>query len=171
MQQVLAATQLRFYNGTDGNVKKCPKCGFTKKLDQLSSRSTVAHIPCSYCSPCQRDYCRRHYASHRTSHNARRYLLRTAERDEITQRIWSYKMAKSCVDCGEADPLVLEFDHVRGLKKANIGTMLRTSTWIKIQDEIRKCELRCANCHRRKTAAQRKWKVRAFAENLSNNGR
>lgn len=56
-----------------------------------------------------------------------------------------------CVDCGETDPLVLEFDHLRD-KCFNIGTGLRTYTWHAIVDEIAKCEVVCANCHRRRTA-------------------
>ena len=57
-----------------------------------------------------------------------------------------------CVDCGESDPVVLEFDHVRGKKKKSIADMVSHSYSIEtIKKEIRKCEIRCANCHRKKT--------------------
>lgn len=66
-----------------------------------------------------------------------------------------------CVDCGENDILVLEFDHVRGEKKFNISTRIATSTrWETIKSEIDKCEVRCANCHRRKTAKTLNWKYK-----------
>jgi hypothetical protein len=56
------------------------------------------------------------------------------------------------VDCGETDPVVLEFDHVRD-KLKDIGYMVTVGfSWSAIQLEIEKCEVRCANCHRRKTA-------------------
>lgn len=58
-----------------------------------------------------------------------------------------------CIDCGESDPIVLEFDHL-GDKKYNIGTAVSGShrSWELILQEIQKCEVRCANCHRKKTA-------------------
>jgi len=58
----------------------------------------------------------------------------------------------NCVDCGESEPVVLEFDHVRGKKKKAIADMVSHSYSIEtIKEEIRKCEIRCANCHRKKT--------------------
>ena len=58
----------------------------------------------------------------------------------------------SCVDCGESDPVVLEFDHVKGEKRRAIADMVSNYYSVKtIKDEIRKCEIRCANCHRKKT--------------------
>jgi 5-methylcytosine-specific restriction endonuclease McrA len=65
------------------------------------------------------------------------------------------------VDCGEKDPIVLEFDHIHS-KKANVAAMLNHHGWPAIQQEIEKCEIRCANCHRRRTAKQFGWfKVRS----------
>ncbi len=56
-----------------------------------------------------------------------------------------------CVDCGESDPLALEFDHL-GEKSFNIAKGLRDHSWDTVLAEIRKCEVVCANCHRRRTA-------------------
>ena len=67
-------------------------------------------------------------------------------------------LRSGCVDCGERDIRVLEFDHVRGKKVANISTLATTgSCWRRIAEEIAKCEIRCANCHRRKTFEQFGW--------------
>jgi hypothetical protein len=49
---------------------------------------------------------------------------------------------------------VLEFDHVHGKKEGIIAVMLQNNTWTTVSREIAKCEVRCANCHRRKTALQ-----------------
>lgn len=68
--------------------------------------------------------------------------------------VLDYLLEHPCVDCGEADPVVLHFDHVRGQKVAAVsGLML--STWDKIFTEIYKCDVRCANCHSRKTHKER----------------
>jgi hypothetical protein len=66
-------------------------------------------------------------------------------------------MGKPCVDCGEQDPVVLDLDHVFGVKAFNIGDAITRLSWGKIQGELEKCVVRCANCHRRKTAKQFQW--------------
>ncbi len=68
-----------------------------------------------------------------------------------------YLSTKCCIDCGNSNPIVLEFDHVRGIKKLNIADMILRSYSLKtIKLEIEKCEIRCANCHRIKTYNTRK---------------
>lgn len=57
-----------------------------------------------------------------------------------------------CVDCGFDDIRALEFDHVRGVKEFNIGRGVHYGYPISvIKDEIRKCRIRCSNCHRIKS--------------------
>jgi hypothetical protein len=62
-------------------------------------------------------------------------------------------LAKSqCLDCHTTDLAVLEFDHVRGEKIADISLLVRNGhSLARLQAEIAKCEVRCANCHRRRT--------------------
>jgi hypothetical protein len=64
--------------------------------------------------------------------------------------IYQYLLSHQCVDCGESDPVILEFDHVRGNKIFNIGMECHTS-WHRIESEIAKCDIRCTNCHLRRT--------------------
>jgi hypothetical protein len=64
-----------------------------------------------------------------------------------------YLSTHPCVDCGEKDPIVLEFDHVRGTKKTTVTRMSMNQMRV----EIQKCEVRCANCHRRRHAREEKW--------------
>ncbi len=59
-----------------------------------------------------------------------------------------------CVDCGEADPVVLDFDHI-GTKRSGVVQLADRETSIaNLEREIGECEVRCANCHRRRTIAQ-----------------
>jgi hypothetical protein len=72
-----------------------------------------------------------------------------------TKRVYvmKYLMTHPCVDCREAELVLLEFDHVRGSKKYGINTLLTNNcSIVTLVAEIDKCEVRCANCHRRKTA-------------------
>jgi hypothetical protein len=56
-----------------------------------------------------------------------------------------------CVDCGLADFLVLEFDHI-GEKRGNVIALAKRGCGVKTLDlEISRCQIRCANCHRRRT--------------------
>jgi len=55
---------------------------------------------------------------------------------------------------------VLEFDHFRD-KRANVSkVVMECWRWETIEAEIAKCEIQCANCHRRKTARDFKWHMR-----------
>ena len=58
------------------------------------------------------------------------------------------------MDCGIADPVVLEFDHV-GEKRFDVGKGFEAYGWNRVLEEIASCEVVCANCHRRRTAERR----------------
>ena len=108
----------------------------------------------NYCRPCSRDYHREHYLA-----NKQRYVEQAAARKhrvriEQTMKLLAYFREHPCVDCGEMDPVVLEFDHLAD-KDFAIGTALARYGWTRIEAEIRKCEVVCANCHRRRTARRR----------------
>lgn len=73
------------------------------------------------------------------------------------QFVVDYLKQHPCVDCGETDPIVLEFDHLRN-KRKEVSRLINDCVSIEILvEEIEKCEVRCANCHRRKTAKQFNW--------------
>lgn len=71
-----------------------------------------------------------------------------------SRRLFDFKCSSQCVDCGEADPFVLEFDHVRGEKLFNLGHAPGRK-WDRVVTEVAKCEIRCGNCHRAKTSERK----------------
>ena len=74
------------------------------------------------------------------------------------QKLYAYLSSHPCADCGALDIRVLEFDHVQGVKYGDVGRILTNATsWPRIEAEIAKCEVRCANCHRIKTAERGHW--------------
>ena len=77
------------------------------------------------------------------------YVKRLKEKLKIY--ILNFKRGKSCVDCGflgRVCPQVLDFHHV-GEKKFDIAShSSHILSLDKLQSEIGKCELVCANCHR-----------------------
>jgi hypothetical protein len=63
-----------------------------------------------------------------------------------------------CLDCGEANPVVLEFDHVSE-KAASISALVADAAPLaSLEVEIARCEVVCANCHRRRTARRAGWR-------------
>lgn len=143
-------------------VKKiCPKCNNSLELDAFNWK--IKNVKkASYCKNCSRKYIKNHY-----NNNKKYYLEKATKRNkELKQQLQKYLfnfLSKSqCVDCGEKDILVLEFDHREKIKKSyNISHIHRNSmTLDKLTAEIKKCDVRCANCHRRKTEKEiNSWKL------------
>lgn len=54
-----------------------------------------------------------------------------------------------CRDCKKGfGPHVMDFDHIRGKKIANIGSGRFHGSMKALKKEIAKCDVVCANCHR-----------------------
>ena len=141
-----------------GKTKRCPSCLIFKSWTDFTIRPSATYRPGSYCRPCQREYSKAHYRRNSTLHNQRRRanMRRYARRNKALIR--EFLLNHPCVDCGEANPLVLEFDHIADNKLGDISTLANSGIrWKRISDEIAKCVVRCANCHRRKTYRQFGW--------------
>ena len=133
------------------SLKVCTGCKVTKPRSEFHKQTRRSDGLQSYCKACKsqmnRDYERANPSriSNLIKHRAKR---RAVGRDYIR----NYLEAHPCVDCGEADWVVLEFDHVRGDKVCPVSVLLSTALPVeKIEAEIAKCDVRCANCHRRVT--------------------
>ena len=107
-------------------------------------------------------YYKKWYQENKETHKQNANKRRNRIVKENQQKIIEYLQNHPCIDCGETDIIVLQFDHVRGKKRKEIGAMLSFS-WNTIMAEIEKCEVRCANDHIRKTARQQKsYKINAL---------
>jgi len=63
----------------------------------------------------------------------------------------------ACADCGEQNPLVLQFDHIED-KLDHVSWLVGSGcSPLRLQRELSKCIVRCANCHRRRTAETGNW--------------
>lgn len=109
----------------------------------------------------------KHYHSLTTERKQAIVERNELRRQENMRRIYEYLLAHPCVDCGETDPIVLEFDHVRGEKKDGVVN-LACYGWKTVEIEIAKCDVRCANCHKRKTRKQLGWRNYMEANDASN---
>jgi hypothetical protein len=95
---------------------------------------------------------RRWYAAHRKDQMTR---VKKQGR-KIRTAVQQYKEKTPCADCGKCFPhYVMDFDHVRGEKIGNVADIINRNCSGGVWDEIAKCELVCANCHRFRTHARR----------------
>jgi len=76
------------------------------------------------------------------------------------EEIANYKAARGCKNCYEYDPVVLDFHHREPSKKKYGIMYLISGEYSKdvIMSEISKCDILCANCHRRLHSKERKKK-------------
>lgn len=113
----------------------------------------------SHCRKCHAKYRRQHYLDNRAG-----YIRREADRiksNRIANRthLRQYLLDHPCVDCGETDPVLLEFDHLDpSTKSFDVGFALARKPWHLVLEEIAKCVVRCVACHRKRTAMQFNWR-------------
>ena len=132
-------------------MKICGTCKIEKPFTDFYKNSHHSDGIQSYCKNCNRLWVRNRYRKNKTYYDSKNKDVRERNRKFILE----YLKTKECIDCGEKDPIVLEFDH-KEHKNNNVSSMVSRLNSIKtIIKEIEICVVRCANCHRRKTAKQR----------------
>jgi hypothetical protein len=132
-------------------MRRCGRCRQEKSVEEFAWRRKAKGQRDNYCRACRAAYKQEHYAA-----NRERYIKAATRRKralvaERTAFLLDYFREHPCVDCGETDPVVLEFDHL-GEKEFAISKGIRDRAWPSIVDEMAKCDVVCANCHRRRTA-------------------
>lgn len=127
----------------------CTACQNEKSIDNFSWKIKSKNIRHSRCKECVSLKVKKHYSNNKT-----KYLIKASKNNKTYKQrnknfIRKYLIGKCCIDCGNNNPIVLEFDHVIGIKKYNVSRMGAGASSLKaIISEIKKCEIRCANCHR-----------------------
>ncbi len=101
----------------------------------------------------KRKYDNAYYAKMTLERKLHKQRQQNERRHKIVLFVFEYKKTHPCVDCGEDDPIVLEFDHlIQKNKEFNIADGCHGGFSLKkIINEINKCDVVCANCHKRRT--------------------
>lgn len=130
--------------------KRCGGCGEDLPLEAFNRMGAGRQ---DWCRECFRAYFRARGDLHRRQVALSQRRRSSAARAVIVAHLASHP----CVDCGERDIAVLEFDHVL-TRRDTVGTLLaRGARPERIRSEIARCQVRCANCHRRVTAQRAGW--------------
>ena len=141
--------------------KVCTGCGSERPLTEFPVKHKKRGTRGTRCRACRSAYGKRHYQGNRGVYLARTRARRHRERDSYWAWLMTYLQSHPCVDCGETDPIVLTFDHRELTEKIEtIGRLLSRSGWKAFLAEVAKCDVRCANCHRLRTAEQFGWSKR-----------
>ncbi|PYT02835.1 MAG: hypothetical protein DMF65_05540, partial [Acidobacteria bacterium] len=96
--------------------KFCPTCSTLKNVADFNGDRARPDGLQSQCRECKRLVQKNWYAKNKARHVANVARRRRAAEMEIIKRLLEYLHHHPCVDCGETNPVLLEFDHVRGRK-------------------------------------------------------
>jgi hypothetical protein len=134
-------------------VKKCLGCNEEKISTEFAKDSRNKDGYNYRCKLCNNYYKQKLYRL--DPNNKKKNNIRNTKK-RIINRLYVYNILcnSKCIDCGDTRWQVLDFDHVRGEKLGNISIMVHDNSIKRIQEEIDKCDIRCANCHRIKTSEQ-----------------
>jgi len=134
-----------------------------KPIEHFSTKNKNTGRRGYRCHACVAANSREHYRQNKSAYLAKNRRNKPKYHQRNRSRKAQYVAELSCVACGEADPVVLEFDHRDPATKfANVSRLMARHSWAKVRAEIAKCDLRCVNCHRRQTALQFGWVKRSL---------
>ena len=149
---------LEFVSEATGVRKRCGTCRVMKPLSMFSFKNRRTGKRGSKCLACMSSYSRKHYRLNREKYLRKAHQSRIRSRGRNHAHLLAYLKEHPCVDCGESEPLVLEFDHRdRTAKRDDVARLATHAAWSDVFAEIEQCDVRCANCHRRKTAQEFNW--------------
>lgn len=113
-------------------------------VERIPPRNRTA----SYCKSCHNEYQKDYYKKHPQG-----IAAATIKRKQAIKRFLRETKDVPCRDCKLRYPYyVMDFDHKRGQKVFNLSIAAsKLYSMKKIKQEIKKCEIVCANCHRERT--------------------
>ncbi len=144
-------------------MRKCTKCTILKPENEFYIKDSKTNRLHTQCKDCYREhratFYAKHYQKYKEQYQIRAKLRREKVKTMYRDYIVSYLNTHPCVDCGESDIRVLELDHVDPtIKKFSVSQGVRLGYSQKdIEEEVKKCQVLCANCHKKRTATQFGW--------------
>ena len=124
-------------------MKRCGRCG-------LSKEDAEFHVSTRYglqgwCKECRRAYDREYWVRNRE----RRVRQTKEHRRRLADWHNQIKATTPCADCGGIfHPVSMAWDHLPGNDKlSEISLLVRSGRTRLALEEMKKCELVCANCH------------------------
>lgn len=161
--------------------KVCSRCKIEKGITEYHKRPDRPDGIVSHCKQCEKErkskmaeevkaYSKKYYEENKES-VCKRSALKAREKIEYINKL----KEKPCTDCGQSfpgRPEVMDFDHREPHKKSFNISNGSWRTYADIDEEVSKCDLVCANCHRTRTkkndlyrqANTRRWEKKKSAD-------
>jgi len=142
--------------------KQCKTCLEYKATDKFQKKQNNLDGLDNICAICKNKSSKesktKYYEKNKKESKERAIKFNNNKIAKLQKIVNKIKINKGCIDCGlKENPECLDFDHIND-KILNISFMVsRRYKLEQILQEIEKCEIRCANCHRRKTAKEQNW--------------
>ena len=138
-------------------MKNCSRCFLELPLSSFNKKKSSKDGLQPYCRECNKKRSKEYYSNNLDKHKKATKERSKKNIDKVRKLVIEYLQNNPCVVCGESDIVVLDFDHLSD-KSNSISRMISMgSSWKTISKEISKCQVLCANCHRRKTAKDFGW--------------
>jgi hypothetical protein len=154
-QEAVASTEASVQTSAQ---KRCTRCGVLWPITEFAYRVKSRGTRRSHCRSCTSEYGRRHYRRNRETYLNKSWSRDRTDRLDLRAWIYEYLRCHPCIDCGETDPVLLDFDHRESSEKIEtVGFLVARGRREEAIAEVSKCDIRCANCHRRRTAKQFGW--------------
>lgn len=127
--------------------KHCNKCDTTLSIDEFNWKSKAKNTRYHCCKTCWNKQNKARYLANKE------YYIDKANKRKKELREWlsQYKANIGCQNCPENHPACLHFHHRDSeTKEFEICDALCTRGMDVIHEEIKKCDILCANCHAKK---------------------
>ena len=127
-------------------MKTCSKCNQTKSESEFNKKKkSLDGLNCQ-CRQCENQSGRNHY-----NKNKKYYIDKAANQvQKMIDWFENYKSKCQCEICGESHPSTFDFHHIDSSQKDDcISILVRRGSMKRLQKELPKCKVFCANCHRK----------------------
>lgn len=122
--------------------KVCTQCGKTLPNSAFYTDPSQKSGLRPNCKECQKEYNKLHPRDKKL-----KALYDIKIRDHLRSWLQEYKRGEKCFFCGESEPVALDFHHKKASDKT--GKIASMKNYKDITEEIKKCVVVCANCHRK----------------------
>lgn len=127
--------------------KICSVCEESRFLSDFAWRSKEKGTRHSGCKICHRKHRNDYY---KNSNDEKKRILESNNKRKKEIRKWfkAFKKSLKCNRCTENRPATLQFHHSdNNSKEKDVSKLVSLGNKERIIEEIKKCEVLCANCH------------------------
>jgi len=143
------------YHALMKKTKICSICKKRKRIEKFGVRNRDGKVTCrSRCSPCNAAYHRAYRKKNPAAYAKQRASVDKSKAEDLAM-LNRLRAETPCADCKKIHPpWRMQFDHLPEYEKVtSISTLLGSKN--KLSEELKKCELVCANCHTDRTHARK----------------